>query len=78
VVLLLSLGANCAPGSVPGKVEISRSLLPLRRSKIVFEVGICLETMLVLATLLPRGLWFEEDFMFSVDGELMSAKAMVL
>jgi hypothetical protein len=82
VVLLQWRGAGLrywAPGSVPGKVEILRSLLPLRRSKIVFEVGIGLETVLVLATLLlSRGLWLMDDFMLSIDGELMSAKGIVL
>jgi hypothetical protein len=81
VVLLQSRGAGLqdwAPGSVPGKVDIFRSLLPLRRSKVIFGVGIGLETVLVLAMLLRRGLWFKEDFMLSVGGELMSAEAMVL
>jgi hypothetical protein len=33
---------------------------------------------LVLVTLLPRGLWFKEDFMLSIDSELMSAKGVIL
>ena len=81
MVLLQSCGTGLrywAPGSVPGKVEIFRSLLPLRRFKIVFGVGIGLETVLVLETLLPRRLWFKEDFMLSIDGELMSAKGVIL
>ena len=42
-------------------------------------VGIGLETVLVLATLLlSRGLWLRDDFMLSIDGELMSAKGVLL